>query len=78
MGWSKGDLVREAGLLAVSGFGWTESDLPPMDPQTIGKMGLRGVPGLNIVRKAYVPRDGGNKQAGTSTNVHAKGELVTS
>ena len=72
MGWTKADLVREAGLLAVSGFAWTESKLPPMDPSTVGKMGLKGVPGLNIVRRDYVtPRVKTDEQASTSKNVHA-------
>ena len=72
MGWTKADLVREAGLLAVSVFAWTESKLPPMDPSTVGKMRLKGVPGLNIVRKEYMPaRVKTDKQASTSNNVHA-------
>jgi ATP-dependent RNA helicase MSS116 len=49
MGWTKADLVHEAGLLAVSSWGWTESNPPAMDPIIVGKMGLTGVPGLNIV-----------------------------
>lgn len=56
MKWTKADLVREAGLLAVSGFGWTESNPPPIEPRTVGMMGLRGVPGLNIVRRAFAPK----------------------
>ena len=74
MGWKKEDLVREAGLLAVSGFGWTDSNPPPIDPKTVGMMGLKGVPGLNIVRKEIVLRHAnrGVGQAGTSNNnVHA-------
>lgn len=75
MGWTKEDLVHEAGLLAVSGLGWTESKPPPMDPKIIGKMGLRGIPGLNIVRKEFVPRTprvGSDEQASTSNNVLAR------
>lgn len=56
MGWTKTDLIREAGLLAVSAFGWTESKPPPIEPKTVGMMGLKGLPGLNIVRKEFVPR----------------------
>lgn len=64
MGWTKADLVREAGLLAVSGFGWTDSKPPPIEPKTVGMMGLKGVAGLNIVRREVVSssrrfRDGG-------------------
>jgi ATP-dependent RNA helicase MSS116, mitochondrial len=72
MGWTKADLVREAGKLAVSGLGWTESNLPSMDPRTVGKMGLKGVPGLNIVRRVpQVPTIGSDEQASTSKNVLA-------
>lgn len=71
MGWNKENLVREAGLLAVSGFGWTESKAPPIDPKAVGMMGLKKVPGLNIVRKEFAPRGPGNGQVGTSRNVHA-------
>jgi ATP-dependent RNA helicase MSS116, mitochondrial len=57
MGWTKTDLIREAGLLAVSAFGWTERIPPPIEPKTVGLMGLKGLPGLNIVRKVVVPTD---------------------
>jgi ATP-dependent RNA helicase MSS116, mitochondrial len=73
LGWTKEQLVREAGQLAVSSWGWTESKPPQMDPKTIGKMGLKGVNGLNVVRKAVVPKvpsDGGDGQVGTSNKVH--------
>ena len=58
MGWTNADLVREAGLLAVEGFGWRESKPPPIEPKTVGMMGLRGVEGLNIVRKESVTASG--------------------
>lgn len=75
LGWTKEELVREAGQMAVSSCGWTESKPPPMEPKTVGKMGLKGVCGLNIVRKEVVPKvpiDGGDGdgQAGTSNKVH--------
>ena len=67
MGWTKEDLVREANKLAVSGFGWTQSIFPGMDPRTVGKMGLRGVSGLNIVRREpQIPKD---EQASRSKDV---------
>ena len=78
MRWTKEDLVREAGLMAVSAFGWTESKPPGMEPKTIGKMGLKGVPGLNIVRKEYVPkipRDGGDGQS--DNNVHSQARVAS-
>ena len=70
MGWTKTDLVREAGLMAVKTLGWTESKLPPVDPRMAGKMGLKGVPGLNIVRRdLQTPRVGSDEQASASNNV---------
>jgi ATP-dependent RNA helicase MSS116 len=74
-GWEKKELVRQAGLLAVSGFGWTESKPPPVDARMVGKMGMKGVPGFNIVRREFVPKvpeDGGHGQADSASNkVHA-------
>ena len=64
--WTKEDLVREANLLAVSAFGWTELGPPPIEPKTAGMMGLRQTPGLNIVRKAFRVRDGEGDGAGKS------------
>ena len=66
MGWTKSDLIREAGLLAVSGFGWTESKPPPIAPKAVGMMGMRGLPGLNIVRNSVLrtSRDDGVDQVG--------------
>lgn len=64
MGWTKADLVREAGSLAFSGFGWTESKAPPIDPKAVGMMGLRGLPGLNVVRKELNPRKPKDGDAG--------------
>ncbi|RDB20419.1 DEAD-box ATP-dependent RNA helicase 25 [Hypsizygus marmoreus] len=60
MGWTKEDLVSQGGEYVRKALGWgreagavsLEGDvasLPEMDPRTVGKMGLRGVPGLHIV-----------------------------
>jgi len=63
LGWKKADLVREAGLLAVSGLGWTQSKPPSIEPKAVGMMGLKGVPGLNIVRREVVPTRAGARRA---------------
>ena len=47
MGWNAERLVREANAYAVDFMGCREP--PPMLKSTVGKMGLKGVPGLNVV-----------------------------
>lgn len=47
MGWNAERLVREANAYAVDFMGCPEP--PPMLKSTVGKMGLKGVPGLNVV-----------------------------
>ena len=47
MGWNAERLVREANAYAVDFMGCREP--PPMLKKTVGKMGLKGVPGLNVV-----------------------------
>jgi len=49
LGWSKEELVRQAENFAREVCGWEERDAPPVDPRMVGKMGLRGVRGLNVV-----------------------------
>ena len=51
--WSPAELVRQANVFAVEGLGCPE--IPPLERSTVGKMGLKGVPGLVIV--ANLPRD---------------------
>ena len=46
MGWNPAKLVHEANVFAVDFMGCPEP--PPMQKSTVGKMGLKGVPGLNI------------------------------
>lgn len=53
MGWTPEKLVQEANLLATDGLRC--SGIPGIEKKTVGKMGLRGVPGLNI--QANLPRD---------------------
>lgn len=64
LGWTNEDLAREAGRLAIDGFGAPE--IPPLNKSTVGKMGMRGVKGLVVVNDP--PRvhrgDGGRKKGG--------------
>ena len=45
--WSTADLVRQANVFAVRGLGCAE--VPALEKKTIGKMGLKGVPGLRVL-----------------------------
>jgi ATP-dependent RNA helicase MSS116 len=55
--WTRDDLVAQANAFARSSLGWTDHDLPEIDRNTIGKMNLKGVEGLNVVKpKPRVPR----------------------
>ncbi|KAJ7068589.1 P-loop containing nucleoside triphosphate hydrolase protein [Mycena amicta] len=49
MRWTKEDLVRQGNAYAVEALGWTGQAPPDVERKTVGKMGLKGVPGLNIV-----------------------------
>jgi ATP-dependent RNA helicase MSS116 len=61
MGWSVTDLVREANAFALQGLECPE--VPGLERKTIGKMGLKGVPGLvvqpNAPGSSNVVRGGG-------------------
>ncbi|KAG5641036.1 hypothetical protein DXG03_006310, partial [Asterophora parasitica] len=48
LGWDKAALVRAGNDYVVQALGWPEG-LPEMETRTLGKMGLKGVPGLNVV-----------------------------
>ena len=50
LGWTKEELVRQANDLALKC--WHLPELPQLEAKTVGKMGLKDVPGL---------RRGGNK-----------------
>ncbi|KAJ7631764.1 P-loop containing nucleoside triphosphate hydrolase protein [Mycena rosella] len=57
MRWTRDELAARGNAFLRAALGWTGAELPPIDTQTIGKMGLRGVQGLNIVKAApRVPR----------------------
>ncbi|KAF9461645.1 P-loop containing nucleoside triphosphate hydrolase protein [Collybia nuda] len=47
--WSKERVVQEAGVYAREAIGWIGENVPDVEARAVGKMGLRGVPGLNIV-----------------------------
>lgn len=46
MGWTPEVLVKQANILARDGLSCV--DIPGVEKKTVGKMGLKGVPGLNI------------------------------
>ncbi|KAF9480813.1 DEAD-domain-containing protein [Pholiota conissans] len=62
MRWSDEDLVAQANTFAAEGLGWSGSVPPPLQRQTVGKMGLKGVRGLNVV--ANEPRLGNPGRGG--------------
>lgn len=45
--WSTADLVQQANTFAMEGLGCAE--IPGLQKKTIGKMGLKGVPGLTVL-----------------------------
>ncbi|KAJ7228347.1 P-loop containing nucleoside triphosphate hydrolase protein [Mycena pura] len=47
--WTRDDLVAHGGHFAAEALGWAGPQLPEIDKKTVGKMGLKGVRGLNIV-----------------------------
>jgi ATP-dependent RNA helicase MSS116, mitochondrial len=49
LGWNKAWLVDEAGRYVREAMRWEGSELPEVERRTLGKMGLKGVPGLNVV-----------------------------
>ena len=55
MRWSTSDLVREANNFALNGLDCPE--VPALEKSTIGKMGLKGVPGLVAVPNAAGSND---------------------
>ena len=64
---SKEELVQAALEYAVEALGWTKGELPPsLEPKTVGKMGLRGVKGLNIQRRIGAPKNGGRGESGAA------------
>ncbi|KJA13799.1 hypothetical protein HYPSUDRAFT_49610 [Hypholoma sublateritium FD-334 SS-4] len=63
MRWSDADLVAQANAFADAGL--HADGVPPVERQTVGKMGLKGVPGLNVVpNEPRAPRVGGGRGGG--------------
>ncbi|KAI0887035.1 DEAD-domain-containing protein [Annulohypoxylon maeteangense] len=61
LGWDDNRLVREANKLALNGMGAPE--IPSLQKSTVGKMGLKGVSGLNVR-----PNDPKEKRGGDGDN----------
>ncbi|KAL2436589.1 ATP-dependent RNA helicase, mitochondrial [Exophiala dermatitidis] len=72
LGWSPADLVREANRFALDGLECPE--VPALEKKTIGKMGLKGVPGLVAMANAPGSNDprrrggGEGRQQGRASN----------
>ncbi|PWN28566.1 DEAD-domain-containing protein [Jaminaea rosea] len=49
--WDKPTLVATMNDYAFNGLGWKGPGTPPLLAQTVGKMSLKGVPGINVVRQ---------------------------
>ncbi|KAG6888852.1 hypothetical protein C0995_005273 [Termitomyces sp. Mi166 len=49
--WDREELVRRANAYVRETLGWDDEDVPSIEARTVGKMQLRGVPGLNIVKQ---------------------------
>lgn len=65
MQWSDNDLVHEANTFALEALG--SGEIPPLEKQTIGKMGLKNAKGLNVVPnkpRAASTRHGGGGGVG--------------
>ncbi|KAF8213883.1 P-loop containing nucleoside triphosphate hydrolase protein [Mycena galopus ATCC 62051] len=56
LGWTKAELVIKANEVARTTLGWSEPELPEIEKKTVGKMNLKGIPGLNIV--VLPPKEG--------------------
>nr|GAT54174.1 predicted protein [Mycena chlorophos] len=54
--WSKEELVQTGNAYAVEALGWTRDAPPDIEKKTVGKMGLKGVRGLNIVSPPPKPK----------------------
>ncbi|KAF5321238.1 hypothetical protein D9619_001167 [Psilocybe cf. subviscida] len=57
MQWSEQRLVSEANTFATTGLLYADG-VPPLQKTTVGKMGLKGVPGLNVVANLPKPPRG--------------------
>merc|ERR1719235_1919586 len=69
LGWSPENLVEYENYCFVDVCGLKE--VPPLQAKTVGKMGLKGVPGLNIEKSGV--GGGGKQKGGGSSKGGAKG-----
>jgi len=46
VGWRKEQLVQNANDMVLNA--WKAREIPALEPKTVGKMGMKGVPGLNV------------------------------
>ncbi|PSR88631.1 P-loop containing nucleoside triphosphate hydrolase protein [Coniella lustricola] len=60
LGWNLTRLVAEGNKLALNGLGCTE--IPGLEPKFVGKAGLKGTPGLRIVKPALGAESSGGRQ----------------
>ena len=60
--WSKEVLVQQAARFSEDVLGLRADALPEMEKRTVGKMGLKGVPGFNIVSVPPEYDDDGGRQ----------------
>jgi len=74
MGWNDERLVAEGNHFAVKGL--ISGDVPGLQKSTVGKMGLKGVKGLNIVPnepKVLQNRGGGGEGRSTGSGGRGRG-----
>ncbi|KAG6916733.1 hypothetical protein DXG01_005553 [Tephrocybe rancida] len=65
--WTREELVQQANAYAYRALGWEDEKPPGLDPKTVGRMTMKGVVGLNIVRAVPIeksPGGGGNGRQG--------------
>ncbi|KAF8868383.1 P-loop containing nucleoside triphosphate hydrolase protein [Infundibulicybe gibba] len=72
LGWTKERLVEESWHYAQDCLGWAGGEPPAMEARTVGKMGLRGVSGLNI--GAHRGGHGGGRGGGSGAGRGARSE----
>ena len=62
VGWNKTQLVAAANDMVLGA--WQAPAVPALEPKTVGKMGLKGTPGLNVVHGAAGGRGAGGGGGG--------------
>ncbi|KIY53265.1 DEAD-domain-containing protein [Fistulina hepatica ATCC 64428] len=62
------ELVRIANDFVVVGMGWQDQLPPPILSRAVGQMGLKGVPGLNVIKSTKPPQKDHLSAQGQSSN----------